>query len=90
MLFEHLLWINWAEQPSADALRYQLLLTLCLDWQIPVCPVRASDVISLGVPPGKRLGLLLKEIEVFWEQEEYKPSKEQLLEFIRSSIDRTL
>jgi poly(A) polymerase len=51
---------------------------------IPEFPLKASDLMAMGVPQGKKLGELLSEAEKIWEKSEYKTSKQKLLSIVNS------
>lgn len=53
------------------------------DWKIPQFPIGGKDLIDLGLSKGKEIGRLLKAAEEWWEENNYNPSKEQLLGFIK-------
>lgn len=48
-------------------------------WNIPEFPLTGDDLIRQGVKPGKNMGLLLRALEEYWEEHDYKTDKEALL-----------
>lgn len=54
----------------------------------PAFPVRGQDVIDMGVPAGKQIGVILKEVEDRWIEEDFPtfPAEEWLKEAV--CIDR--
>jgi len=56
------------------------------DWQIPVFPISGSDLKKLGFKEGKSLGNHLRELEESWIKSDFKLTKEQLLEIIKTTL----
>jgi hypothetical protein len=59
--------IDWARSghsPQDPLLRN--LFSLTERWIAPPFPVGGADVIALGVPPGPRVGELLRQLENWW------------------------
>ncbi len=54
-----------------------------LEWAMPVFPVSGRDLIAMGIQPGVDIGKLLDDAEIFWEEQEYKATKQQILDFIK-------
>ena len=50
------------------------------EWEIPVFPVSGQDLIDEGYTPGKRLGDTLKAMRSYWVNENYKPTKKDLID----------
>lgn len=47
--------------------------TVVDEWERPMFPLHGRDLAMLGVVPGVEMGLLLKAVEKWWQEEEYKP-----------------
>lgn len=62
---------------------YKALLTLMHSWDVPQFPLSGKDLIVAGYVPGKRLGELLSGAEKWWEDNEYNPSKEELIDWVK-------
>lgn len=60
---------------------YTKLLAL-KNWKIPAFPLTGKDLKSIGIEEGKAMGAALKKAENWWEENDYKPSKNTLLEYI--------
>lgn len=58
-------------------------LVKILSWQAPVFPLRADDIISLGHSAGSMIGGLMKKAECFWVQNNFQPSRIDLLDYLR-------
>jgi poly(A) polymerase len=43
-------------------------------------------VLSFGQRPGPQIGRLLKEVERWWEDRDYRPTRQQCLEELRRRL----
>lgn len=68
LVFELLCYCHRLE--FADSLR---------NWSVPVIPINGDDLIRSGVEPGRRLGVLLKDLQRTWMESGYRLSKQELL-----------
>lgn len=84
-LFRYLVYLQWAEDTENHA-AYKAMITLSNKWQIPEFPIGGKEVMVLGVPAGKRLGELLQQAEVWWEQKNYLPTENEIIAYIKSKI----
>lgn len=48
-------------------------------WDIPTFPVDGNDLMKAGIPKGPELGKKLSELEEWWINKEFKPSKKECL-----------
>lgn len=55
-------------------------------WQRPVFPIKGQDLSQIGVPPGPRMGEILKQTEQWWREQDFAPDREACLTFARSLI----
>lgn len=53
-------------------------------WVPPDFPLKGRDVMALGVRAGPTVGALLKEVEAWWEAEDYQPNRDQCLARLRA------
>jgi poly(A) polymerase len=58
------------------------------DWTPPGLPVTGADVLALGVPKGPRVGKLLREVEAWWIDHDFVPSRPACLKRLRSLARR--
>jgi poly(A) polymerase len=89
--FRDLTLLNWAHAraddgyvPHGDNGRWMAMLDLAEDWAIPDFPLRGEDVLTLGVPPGPDVGRLLAVLRAWWEEEDFRPGRDDLLKRLRS------
>jgi poly(A) polymerase len=55
------------------------LLARARDWTPPIFPLAGRDVTALGIPPGKRVGVLLGAIRGWWEEGDFTADRAQCL-----------
>ncbi len=80
----------WAGERSLDPRQTQdrteswiNLLHACDDWETPVFPLRGRDVLALGISHGPQVGKLLKAIERWWEDKDFRPDHAACLEKLK-------
>jgi tRNA nucleotidyltransferase/poly(A) polymerase len=56
-------------------------LNLIENWPIPIFPLTGEDLIIMNIS-GKKLGQLLKKAKAYWQEQNYQPSKAELLSYI--------
>ena len=71
--------LSWAEElegmtrlPRGRNAQWAGFLDSIDAWQPIVFPLRGRDAIALGIPPGPRLGALLRQVEEWWEEGDYR------------------
>jgi poly(A) polymerase len=91
--FRDLTLLNWAHHRAADGFvppgdngRWMALLDLSDEWTIPDFPLRGEDVLALGVAPGPEVGKRLAAVKAWWEEEDFRPAREELLERLNRSV----
>ncbi len=52
-------------------------------WRPVALPVTGRDATALGIPPGPRVGALLRELEAWWEAGDYRAGRAEALERLR-------
>lgn len=95
-LFRDLTLLGWAHArsqegyvPSGDTSRWMTLLDLADRWRPPDFPLKGEDVLALGIAPGPAIGRLLRQVELFWVEEDFRPDRKKLLAYL-GSLDRSL
>lgn len=85
--------LNWAGEltvnPRLPHQRTQAwieLLEVTDAWMPPVFPLLGRDVMDMGVAHGPRIGDLLRAVEAWWEDGDYRASREQCLEHLKGLI----
>ncbi len=80
----------WArsDAPATDpAWRAQCLLAD--HWRAPAMPFSGSDVLALGVPPGPRVGVILKAFEAWWMGQDFPADPALQQAMLRQLAERT-
>jgi poly(A) polymerase len=48
-------------------------------WESPVFPVHGQDIVDLGVPAGPRVGKILRAVEGWWQERDFRPARSACL-----------
>lgn len=73
-----LAWAGRAD-PWAEARAWRALLSATAAWRPPVFPLTGQDAAMAGIPPGPRMGQALRAAEDWWVQEDFRPSRAELI-----------
>jgi poly(A) polymerase len=84
-LFRDLVLLDWADSPGT-APRHRALLAAADAWTPVALPVKGQDVLEHGVAAGPAVGELLAEIERWWEEGDYRATREDCLSKLRALI----
>ncbi|MBI1341030.1 CCA tRNA nucleotidyltransferase [bacterium] len=80
--------LAWAASgdPSLDG-AWVSLLTLAQKWKPPQLPVSGDDVLAVGVPAGPRVGEVLRQVEAWWIDGDFRADRAStlsaLMRFVR-------
>jgi len=79
-LFEDRVMLSWAGgEADTDAPSWRKLVDDVNDWQRPEFPLRGADALELGMPSGPEIGDLLKQIESWWIDGDFKADRKACL-----------
>lgn len=87
--------LTWAGElaagrlPRARTEGWIAIIAAAETWVPVSLPVTGRDVVELGIPPGPQIGKLLKSVERWWEDQDYRPDRPACLERLRASIAGT-
>ncbi|CAN7411299.1 CCA tRNA nucleotidyltransferase [Neorhizobium tomejilense] len=70
--------------------RLSVLLKRAENYEKPVFPLSGADIVAAGVPAGKRVGEILKELEDFWVERNFAPDRAALTARLEDMIRRSL
>ena len=85
--FTDQLLLQWAGSGTApDDAQWRALLGFAKQWQIAAFPVSGDDVMAFGVPEGTRVGVLLRELEQWWMDRDFGPTRDELLQRLRGIL----
>ncbi|MDD5585371.1 MAG: CCA tRNA nucleotidyltransferase [Alphaproteobacteria bacterium] len=48
-------------------------------WEAPLFPVQGRDIVKLGVPAGPRVGKILRAVETWWQENDFRPARDACL-----------
>lgn len=69
--------------PPGDNGRWMAMLDVAGEWTIPEFPVRGEDVVATGVSAGPEVGRRLNALRDWWEEEDFRPNRAELLERLK-------
>jgi poly(A) polymerase len=86
-LFTELLVLKWAMEEKAELEESSLgfAMQLAENWVIPEFPLKGKDLLALGMKEGKAVGELLLRAEEWWCQQDYRPSKEEIINQVKKA-----
>ena len=61
-------------------------LVALADWTPPRFPLRAQDAIELGIAPGPALGELLREMERWWIEGDFRADRKACLAELKRRV----
>ena len=80
-LFRDLGILAWASKSKGEGEEaWRAMLLRAETWEAPTFPVTGADVLSRGIPEGPEVGRLLREVEDWWIEHDFKPDRAALLE----------
>ena len=56
------------------------------NWDPPVLPIDGNDLKKIGFQKGNVLGKILKQIETWWVDKDFKPNKKQCLNRAKQTL----
>lgn len=74
---------EYAINENYDILSFTTIITDIIKWSIPNFPVKAEEIINLGIKPSKELGDKLKLLIKYWQDSDFTASNTELLNLIK-------
>lgn len=83
--YRDIVMVAWAlnHAPSEDGL-WEELLALPQTDPVPLFMLGGADMAALGLKPGAGMGAALAAARAYWATQDYRPSKPELLDWLRS------
>jgi poly(A) polymerase len=81
-LFRDLVPLAWAEAHlagAADDAPWRAMLEEAARWTPKRLPVKGADALALGVPAGPELGRLIRAVEDWWIDQDFRPGRKATL-----------
>lgn len=79
--------IAYIEAAKGTLDNLQEVLAFADSWQIPRFPIYGNDVIAMGVTEGKKIGVVLLELERYWERHGYFLTRDELMKRMKHIIE---
>ena len=87
--FRDQLLLRWAESGAgADDSAWRSKLAAAQSWRAPKFALDGNDVMALGIEEGPQIGILLRESETWWIEQDFVPDRAALLERLRQSAKK--
>ncbi len=80
----NLLLLAAAKKPDHDALKP--LYHAATSFRAPVFPLRGEDALKMGIKPGPEIGKMLRRIEEWWINEDFKPDRTACLAKMKAAM----
>tara|TARA_B100000700_G_scaffold62264_1_gene68481 strand:+ start:3096 stop:4346 length:1251 start_codon:yes stop_codon:yes gene_type:complete len=85
--FSRLTRLYWArDKKISNISQWRALLAMGQSWNAPKFPVKARDILLLGVPEGPLVGEILREVEKWWIDSDFIEDKASLFERIKAIV----
>ena len=85
--FCDLLLLVWAEESAhREDANLRAMLKTAEQWDAPTLPVTGSDVLARGVEAGPEVGRLLRDVEDWWIERDFKPDRGAALDRLDALI----
>jgi tRNA nucleotidyltransferase/poly(A) polymerase len=52
-------------------------------WKAPIFPLKGQDLLDLGHPADRQVGILLKACEDWWVDQDFQPTRDDCLQWVR-------
>ena len=69
--------LGWSAAPEDR--RFKGLLAEAEAWPAPSFPLKGRDALAVGIPPGPRVGILLREVERWWVAGDFTADRDACL-----------
>jgi len=77
--------LAWAEDDRGrTGPQWRSLLALSLGWERPHLPLTGEEVAAAGVPPGPKIGAVMREVEAWWIDADFPDDKLSIVERLKA------
>ena len=84
--FRDQLLLRWAASGArANDAAWRALLALAMNWKAPVFALNGNDVMAEGIEAGPKIGVLLRDIEGWWVEQDFAPDRQALLKRLKEA-----
>jgi poly(A) polymerase len=64
------------------------VLAMIAAWEKPVFPVQGEDVLKLGIKAGPQVGVILRAVEEWWLNQDFRPSRDECMAALQQHVTR--
>jgi poly(A) polymerase len=83
--FRDRVFLAWAAAPDSKAApQWRALLAIAETWDRPRLPLSGEDIIAAGVPPGPRVGAVMREVETWWIDSDFTDDRLSIAERLKA------
>jgi poly(A) polymerase len=86
-IYKDVVLLKWSLGGVKDSIKNKLIYEAD-SWKIPTFPVNGNDIQNIGIAQGKHIGEVLFKAEKWWENNNYKPLKAEILDYILAGRDK--
>ena len=81
--------LRWAASGArANDAAWRAALALAMNWKAPVFALNGDDVMAVGMEAGPKIGVLLRDIERWWVEQDFAPDRAALLNRLKEAAAR--
>ncbi|MBL4721408.1 MAG: CCA tRNA nucleotidyltransferase, partial [Alphaproteobacteria bacterium] len=91
LISRHLVLLGWAASDPGNGIedgKWRNILHIIDNSPVQSLPIAGADVLSLGVAPGVVVGNLLREVEIWWVETDFKAARGACLRYLESLTRR--
>jgi len=83
--FEDRVKLAWAsERNDKAAPQWRALIAMARGWTRPKLPLTGDEVMAAGVPPGPKVGEVMREVEAWWIDADFPDDKLSIVERLKA------
>jgi poly(A) polymerase len=76
--------LAWAAAGGEKAQQWRALVAHAQMWTPPKLPLSGEDVMAAGVPPGPRVGAVMREVEAWWIDADFPDDRLSIIERLKA------
>ncbi|HVZ99992.1 MAG TPA: CCA tRNA nucleotidyltransferase, partial [Caulobacterales bacterium] len=83
--FEDRVKLAWADdRTDKTAPQWRALIAMARSWARPKLPLSGEEVMAAGVPPGPKVGEVMREVETWWIDSDFTEDKLSIVERLKA------
>lgn len=72
--------LDWTKNGGQNDGNWRAKWDSANSFTVPIFPIAGADLLAIGMKQGPELGKVFKNLEAFWVENDFEPSKEELME----------